>query len=152
MEQKQSKTIYTPNESFECKIPLDWDGITKRLTIAVNRYNRREQKKWEKSFFLLRLFTRPAKYKVEIRVVADPEMMKVYKETHHHRIWIENTRNKRMHFDLMYSDGATNSKFLQDGVKYKRFIIITKDTSVSWLDKKCIFMYKLLPFINYEVS
>jgi hypothetical protein len=89
---------------------------------------------------------------VEVQATGDPEMMKLYPETYHHRIWIENTRNERMHFDLMCSNGATSSKFLQDGVKYKHFIIITKDSSVRWLDKKCIFMYKFLPFINYEVS
>ena len=151
MKQKQSKTVYTPNESFECKRPLGWDEISRCLTVAINRYNRMEQKRWKNSSFFVRLFTRPAKYKVETRAVADPEMMKLYPETYHHRIWIENIRNERMHFDLMYSDGATSSKFLQDGVKFRRFTIITKDTSVRWLDKKCIFMYKLLPFIRYEV-
>ena len=153
MKQKQSKTVYTPNESFECKIPLDWDGITKRLTIAVNRYNRREQKKWEKSFFLLRLFTRPAKYKVETRAVADPEMMKVYKETHHHRIWIENTRKKKMCFNLLCkTDSLRSSMFLQDGVKYKNFLLISEETSVRWLEKKYLFLYEIMQFINYEVS
>jgi hypothetical protein len=151
MKPKKSKTVYTPNGAFDCKRPLGWSEITKKLTNAVNRYNQAEKKKWEKSFFR-RLFCHPTEYKVEVQSTGDSEMMKLYPETHHHRIWIEDTRNKRMHFDLMYSDGATNSKFLQDGVKYKRFIIITKDTSVSWLDKKCIFMHKLLPFIDYEVS
>ena len=151
MKQKKSKTIYTPHESFDCKRPLGWDEITKKLINAVNRYNQEEKKKWEKSFFL-RLFWHPTEYKVEAQATGDSEMMKLYPETYYHRIWIENTRNERMHFDLMYSDGDTSSKFLQDGVKYNRFTIITKDTSVRWLDKKCIFMYKLLPFIRYEVS
>ena len=148
---KKSKTIYTPHESFDCKRPLGWDEITKKLINAVYRYNQAEKKKWEKSFFL-RIFSHPAEYKVEVQATGDSETMKIYPETNHHRIWIENIRNKRMHFDLMYSDGATSSKFLQDGVKYKRFIIITEDTAVRWLDRKCIFMYKLLPFINCEVS
>ena len=151
MKQKKSKTIYTPNESFDCKRPLGWDEITKKLINAIYRYNQAEKKRWKKSFFL-RLFWHPTEYKVETQATGNSETMKLYPETYHHRIWIENTHNKRMHFDLMYCDGATNSKFLQDGVKYRRFIIITKDTSVRWLDKKCIFMYKLLSFINYEVS
>ena len=150
MKQKQSKTVYTPNESFDCKRPLGWNEITKKLISAVQRYNQAEKKKWEK-FFFLRIFWHPNEYKVEAQATGNSETMKLNPETYHHQIWIENIHNKRMHFDIMYSNGATNSKFLQDGVKYKRFIIITEDTSVHWLDKKHIFMYKFLPFINYEV-
>ena len=152
MKQKRSKRVYTPNELINCKRPLGWDEISKKLINAINRYNKQEEKRWEKSSFLRRLFWHPTEYKVEAQATGNYEIKKLYPETYHHRIWIENTRNERMHFDLMYSDGATSSKFLQDGVKYRRFTIITKDTSVRWLDKKCIFMYKLLPFIRYEVS
>ena len=97
------------------------------------------------------MFWHPNEYKVETQATGNSETMKLNPETYHHQIWIENIHNKRMHFDIMYSNGATNSKFLQDGVKYKHFIIITEDTSVHWLNKKHIFMYKFLPFINYEV-
>ena len=157
MKQKRSKRVYTPNELIDCKRPLGWDEISKKLINAINRYNKQEEKKWEKSSFLHRLFWHPTKYEVGVEAVGDtetgnPVAINQYSGTHHHRIWIENTRSKRMHFDLLCSDGVMNSKFLQDGVKYKRFILITRDTSVSWLDKKCILMYKILPFINYEVS
>ena len=149
MHMKQ-KTVYTPNWSFDCKRPLGWDEITKELINAVHRYNQAEKKKWEKNFFL-RMFWHPNEYKVETQATGNSETIKLNPETYHHQIWIENIHNKRMHFDIMYSNGATNSKFLQDGVKYKHFIIITEDTSAHWLDKKHIFMYKFLPFINYEV-
>ena len=152
MKQKQSKTIYTPNKSFECKIPLDWNGVIKKLTIAINRYNRSEQRKWENSSFLHRIFTRPANYKVEVQEAADPEMVKIYQETYHHRVWIENTRKKRMHFDVICcKQSVTNSMFLQDGVKYNHFLLMAKDTSVRWLDKKHLFLHDILPFIDLEV-
>ena len=153
MKQKQSKTVYTPNESFECKRPLGWDEISRCLTVAINRYNRMEQKRWKNSSFFVRLFTRPAKYKVETRAVADPEMMKVYQETHHHRIWIENTRKKKMCFNLLCkTDSLRSSMFLQDGVKYKDFLLISEETSVRWTEKKFTFLYEIIQFIDYEVS
>ena len=153
MKQKQSKVIYTPNESFECKIPLGWDGIVQKLTIATDRYNRKEQRLWKESSFLHRLFSRPNEYKVEVQAAGVPEMMKLYPGTNHHRVWIENTRKKRMHFDLLCrKQSVTNSMFLQDGVKYNRFLLMGKDTSSRWLDKKYKFLYEFMPFIKLEIS
>ena len=153
MKQKQSKVIYTPNKSFECKIPLGWDGIAKKLNIAVNRYNQHKQRKWEESSLIHRLFFRPAKYKVEIQASGVPEMMKLYPETNHHRIWIESTREKRMHFDLLCrKESVANSMFLQNGVKYNHFLLMGKDSSPRWTDKKYKFLYEFIPFINPEVS
>ena len=152
MKQKQSKVVYTPNKSFECKIPLDWNGIAKKLTIAINRYNRNEQRKWENYSFLHRLFTHPVNYKVEVQEAADPKMVKIYQEKYHYRVWIENTRKKRMHFDLLCrKESVTNSMFLQNGVKYNHFLLMGKDTSSRWLDKKYKFLYEFMPFINPEV-
>jgi hypothetical protein len=138
MKQKKSKVVYTPNKSFDCKRPLGWDEMAKKLTIAVNRYNQQNKN---------------SEYKVEVQAVGDPKMMKLYLETNHHRIWIESTRNKRMHFDLLCSrNSLTNSKFIQDGVKYGHFLLIAKDTSAKWLDKKYEFLYKISPFIQREVA
>lgn len=152
MKQKESKVVYTPNKSFECKIPLGWEGITQKLTIAVSRYNQEELKKWKELSFLHRLFSRPAEYKVNVQAAGVPEMMKLYPGTNHHRVWIENTRKKRMHFDVICcKQSVTNSMFLQDGVKYNHFLLMAKDTSVRWLDKKHLFLHDILPFIDLEV-
>jgi len=153
MKQKKSKTIYTPNQSFHCKRPFGWDEITRSLTFAVNRYNRKEKRKWRKSFFLHRLFCNPVCYKVEVKRAKVPEMEELYQTTNPYRIWIEDTRNKRMHFDLLcVKDSTTNSMFLQDGVKYDHFILICEDTSVRWLDKKNTFLHEIIQFIQPEVS
>ena len=152
MKQKKSKVVYTPNKSFDCKRPLGWDEMAKKLTNAINRYNQEEKKKWKRSFFL-RLFSHPTEYKVEAQVAGNPETMKLYPETYHHLIWIESTRNKRMHFDLLCSrNSLTNSKFIQDGVKYGHFLLIAKDTSAKWLGKKHEFLYEIFPFIQREVA
>lgn len=152
MKQK-TKTIYTPNKSFECKVPLDWDNVARNLTMAVNRYNKVKRKEWQKASIIRRIFTRPATYRVVTESAGVSEMMKLYPGTNHHQIWIENVRNKRMHFDLLcWKQSFTNSKFLQDGVKYSCFLLISEDTSIRWLDKKHTFLYELLPFIQYEVS
>jgi hypothetical protein len=73
---KKSKTIYTPHESFDCKRPLGWDEITKKLINAIYRYNQAEKKRWEKSFFL-RLFWHPTEYKVEAQATGNSETMKL---------------------------------------------------------------------------
>lgn len=153
MKQKESKVVYTPNKSFECKIPLGWEGIIQKLTIAVSRYNQEELKKWKELSFLHRLFSRPAEYKVNVQAAGVPEMMKLYPGTNHHRVWIENTHKRRMHFDVICCKRSiTNSMFLQDGVKYNRFLLMAKDTSSRWLDKKYKFLYEFIPFIKPEVS
>lgn len=153
MKQKQQKVIYTPNLSFSSKLPLGWNDMAKRLTIAIDKFNRMELIKWKKSPFIVRVFSRPAKYKVEAEAAGVPEMMKLYPETNHHRIWIENTRKKRMHFDILCRKQLlTNSMFLQDGGKYEHFLLITRDTSTRWLDKKYLFLHKVIHFIQCEVS
>ena len=153
MKQKKSKVIYTPNWSFSSKIPMEWNDIARRLTIAIDEFNRRELMRWEKSPFIVRILSRPAKYKVEVEAAGVPEMMKLYPGTNHHRIWIENTRKKRMHFDILCRKQLlTNSKFLQDGVKYDHFLLMAKDTPTRWLDKKYLFLYKVIHFIQREVS
>ena len=153
MKQKKSEVIYTPNWLFSTKMPLGWNDMAKRLTIAIDKFNRRELVKWKESPFIVRIFSRPAKYKVAVEATGIPEMMKLYPETNHHRIWIENTRKKRMHFDILCRKQLlTNSMFLQNGVKYDHFLLMTKDTSTRWLNKKYLFLHKVIHFIQREVS
>lgn len=137
MRKKEPKVVYTPNKFFDCKRPLGWDEIVRYLTIAVDSYNREKR----------------ANYKVEAQAVGDPKIVEIYKTMNHHKIWIEDTLNKRMHFSLLCKKNSdTNSFALQDGVKYNRFILISEDTSIKWLDKKNDFLHEFIPFIRREVS
>lgn len=150
MKQKKPKTN---TAGFRLQTPLKWDGIVDFLNYILKNFNERELKRWKNVSFFRRLFHHPIQYKVEVRS-ENPKTKDEYQGLHYHRIWIEDKRNKRIHFDVLcVKDDHSKDIYFQDGVKYHKLALRTRDSSTLWFVKKDTYMYGILEFIiEYYLS
>lgn len=147
MKQKKSKKNHTKTVGFHLQSPLKWAGIVDYLNGVIKNFNERERKKWKKAPFFRRLFHHPTQYKVEVR--AENPKKSEYQGLHYYRIWIEE-RKKRLHFDVLcVKDSITSDIYFQDGVKYHKLALVSKDSRALWFEKKVTYMYDILEFIMY---
>lgn len=149
MKQKKSKMTRTNTVGFHLQTPLKLAGIFDYLNVIIKSFNEREQRRWKNVSFFRRLFHHPTQYKVEVRA-ENPKVKNDYQGLHHYRIWIEDTRSRRIHFDVLYvQDSITSDIYFLDGVKYHKLALRNRDSSKLWFLKKDTRMYEILEYIIY---